>query len=87
MRFRRDLTYEPRGDGFRVVAPHAQETIDGNVFMRDLGDLVASGRHSPLDASRWFHDTYGIDPSISSGWIDQLFAMAVIDEEPAGNCA
>jgi radical SAM family RiPP maturation amino acid epimerase len=82
LRFRGDLLYRGTNEGFILDGLHGQETVGENPLLRDLGDALAGGRHTGAELARELAEGYGLERSIPLGWIDQLFAKGLIDEEP-----
>jgi radical SAM family RiPP maturation amino acid epimerase len=82
VRFRDDLQYERLADSFRVFTPHGSLTFGDNPFFPILGDLVAQGRFTPSEIGEHFQQSFGIEPTFPSSWLNRLFEQGVLSEEP-----
>ena len=82
LRFRTDLRYSPRSDGFLLASPHLTLAFRDNPLMEVLGDLVNQGTMCLNDVTRYFRDEFDVDEDVCRNWVGLLFENGVLDEDP-----
>lgn len=80
VRFRPELTFRAAEYGFTLAGPHGTFDYHGNLFLRDLGLLIAAGDRRPDELVAEFAP-FGIEEAVKN-WIDELFRAGVLDEAP-----
>ncbi|MDD5057826.1 MAG: radical SAM family RiPP maturation amino acid epimerase [Sideroxydans sp.] len=84
VRFIGNCEYQPLDDGFRISSKHGYKSFENNFLYRELGDLIRAGDKTPNQICSYFEQMYGIAKDTSDGWLEQLFANGILDEEPQG---
>jgi radical SAM family RiPP maturation amino acid epimerase len=82
LRFRSDLKYSPRPNGFQLASPHAALAFRNNPLLDELGDVISQGTMCLNDVVHYFREEFSVDEDISRNWIKLLFDNGVLDEEP-----
>jgi radical SAM family RiPP maturation amino acid epimerase len=82
LKFRDDLAFEETLSGFRLRNSHGEQMFDGNLFIRQLGQLIRHGKHTPTSLCAWFEAERGLPSALPEGWLLDLFRAGVLDEQP-----
>jgi radical SAM family RiPP maturation amino acid epimerase len=82
LKFREDLTFEETHNGFCLGNSHGERMFDGNPFIRQLGQLIHNGQHTPNSLFEWFEVERGLPSALPEGWLLDLFQAGVLDEQP-----
>ncbi len=82
LRFRPDLKYSARPDGFLLASPHATLAFRDNPLLEVLGDLIDRGTMCSNGITSHFRDEFDVDEDVSRNWIGLLFENGVLDEDP-----
>jgi radical SAM family RiPP maturation amino acid epimerase len=85
MRFRDDLEYRPKDNGFVVVSPNHVHRFEGSELLKHLGDLIANGDLDYRQLNKRLLVDHGLNPMEVSAAIKRLFDRGFLDEVDVEN--
>jgi radical SAM family RiPP maturation amino acid epimerase len=80
MRFRDDLLYQPKEDGFDLVSPFQRHHYKGDGVWEVLGELISRGDLTHAQVCEISLDEYQCNPMLVNVMIQNLFHDGVLDE-------
>jgi radical SAM family RiPP maturation amino acid epimerase len=80
MRFRDDLKYRPKEDGFVLLSPTRVHKFGGNEVLRPLGDLLAQGDLDYGQLNARLLEEHCLNPMVVAATIKGLFDKGFLDE-------
>jgi radical SAM family RiPP maturation amino acid epimerase len=79
-RFRDDLSYKSRQDGFQLETEFGRFSIHDNALIGELGDMLRGSGRAVAEIEEHFAGRYGIGPAVTTTWLDGLFRAGLLDE-------
>jgi radical SAM family RiPP maturation amino acid epimerase len=82
VRFRPDLSYQARPDGFQLSTPYARHKIGPEPYLSYLGELIRQGHKTAAEIAQLL-EWSNIPSTQTYQTLNLLFRQGVLDEEPA----
>lgn len=85
VRFRDDVRYELEEHGFRAWTCHAGvrfQDAGRSAYLRDLGNLVATGRHRPDELAQALLERQGVFPVETHATLAAIYDKGYLQDEP-----
>lgn len=79
--FREDLIFDPVEDGFTLASGFTLHSCKGGAYVREMGRLIAEGRHMPADITSALLDT-GADIFAVRATLQNLFDKGLLEDLP-----